>query len=125
RAWYHSLHRVRATASQQGRRLLGVGPGLYASERPFENLRQLGRQAGFPVLSLLETFRARIEAEGPLFWPDDVHHTPAGSRVFAEGLLAGLRRQQLIPCPPSDPRARHAVTYPAAPMATFSARQSR
>jgi len=122
---YPMPHQVSATASPEGRRRLGVGPGLYASERPFENLRQLGRQAGFPVLSLLETFRARIDDAGPLFWPDDVHHTPAGSRVFAEGLLAGLRRHQLIPCPPSAPRARQAVTYPAAPMATFSARESR
>jgi hypothetical protein len=102
---YPMPHQVSATASPEGRRRLGVGPGLYASKRPFEILGQLGRQERFPVISLLETFRARVDVDGPLFWPDDVHHTLAGATVFAEGVLAGLLRQQLVPCRRSDPRA--------------------
>jgi len=101
---YPMPHQVSATASPDGRRQLGLGPGLYTSERPFEILGQLGRQEGFPVISLLETFRARIDADGPLFWPDDFHHTPAGARVFAAGLVAGLHRQGIIPCRPAEPR---------------------
>ena len=101
---YPMPHQVSATASPDGRRQLGLGPGLYTSERPFEILGQLGRQEGFPVISLLETFRARIDADGPLFWPDDFHHTPAGARVFAAGLMAGLHRQGIIPCRPAEPR---------------------
>ena len=101
---YPMPHQVSATASPDGRRQLGLGPGLYASERPFEILGQLGRQERFPVISLLETFRARIDADGPLFWPDDFHHTPAGARVFAAGLVAGLHRQGIIPCRPAEPR---------------------
>ena len=101
---YPMAHQVSAAASPEGRRRLGVGPGLYASERPFKILGQLGRQEGFPVINLLGTFRARIDADGPLFWPDDVHNTPAGARVFAEGLLVGLLQQQVIPCRRSDSR---------------------
>jgi hypothetical protein len=41
-------------------------------------------------------FRAR-RAEGPLFRPTDVHHTPAGAAVFADGLVAGLRALDVLP----------------------------
>jgi hypothetical protein len=112
---YPMPHQVSATASPEGRRRLGVGAGFYASVRPFEILRQLGRQEGFLVISLLETFRARIHADGPLFWPDDPHYTPAGARVFAEGVSAGLRRHQLVPCRPSERRPPPGSTVHTSP----------
>jgi len=35
--------------------------------------------------------------EGPLFRAHDIHHTPAGAAVFADGVLAGLRGLDLLP----------------------------
>ena len=93
---YPHAQQVSADESPVGRRQLGAGPGLYASERPFERLEALGRQEGFPVVNLLPVFRAR-RAEGPLFRTHDIHHTPAGAMVFADGVLAGLRGPDVLP----------------------------
>jgi hypothetical protein len=92
---------VSARESPLGRRRLGVGPGLFASERPFARLRALGRRAGFPVVDLLETFRARTDAAaGPLFRHDDMHHTPAGAAVFADGIASALAAMDVVAgCP--------------------------
>jgi len=86
---YPHPYQVSADESREGRRQLGAGPGLYTSSRPFERLEALGRREGFPVVNLTPLFRAR-QAEGPLFRADDIHHTPAGAAVFAEGVVAGL-----------------------------------
>jgi len=40
----------------------------------------------------------RESREGPLFREDDIHHTAAGARVFAEGILAALLERRLVPC---------------------------
>jgi hypothetical protein len=93
---YPHAQQVSADESPVGRRQLGAGPGLYASERPFERLEALGRRESFPVVNLLSVFRAR-RAEGPLFRPHDIHHTPAGAAVFTDGVLAGLRGFDLLP----------------------------
>jgi len=74
-----------------------VGPGRLASERPFQILEDLGRRQGFPVLNLLPLFRERHITEGPLFWSDGIHHNPRGARVFAEGIVNGLRKYDLLP----------------------------
>jgi lysophospholipase L1-like esterase len=96
---YPHAQQVSADASPRGRRRHGLGPGLYSSERPFQILADLGRREGFPVIDLLHLFRERERSSGPLFWADDIHHTPAGARVFAEGIVAGLRRDGLVACP--------------------------
>ena len=95
---YPHAQQVSATASLMGRRFVGLGPGLYASERPFEILEGLGSREGFPVVNLLHLFRMRESREGPLFREDDIHHTAAGARVFAEGILAALLERRLVPC---------------------------
>jgi hypothetical protein len=101
---YPHAHQVSAKESPLGRRRLGAGAGLYTSERPFARLEALGRRAGFPVINLLATFRART-TEGPLFRHDDMHHTPAGAAVFADGVLSGLLSVRVLPpCGESRPR---------------------
>lgn len=94
---YPHPHQVSAAESQEGRRKLGIGPGFFTSERPFQILEDLGQREGFPVINLLPVFRRRDSAEGPLFWHDDIHHTPQGAKVFADGLLTGLLKQKFLP----------------------------
>jgi hypothetical protein len=94
-AYPHS-HQVSPAESPVGRRRLGAGAGLYTSERPFTRLEALGRREGFPVINLLAAFRART-VEGPLFRHDDMHHTPAGAAVFADGVLSGLLSLGMLP----------------------------
>ena len=94
---YPHPHQVSATASAEGRRRFGLRPGLYASERPLQILQALGRREGFPVITLLHHFR-RHAAEGALFWQDDIHQTPLGARVFADGIGGGLLERGLVPC---------------------------
>jgi hypothetical protein len=97
---YPHSQQVSAEESPTGRRQLGAGPGLYASERPFARLEALGRREGFPVINLVALFRARTAA-GPLFRRDDMHHTVAGAGVFAEGVLSGLLSVGALPaCAP-------------------------
>jgi hypothetical protein len=93
---YPHPHQVSADESPQGRRQLGTGPGLFASDRPFQRLEALGRRENFPVVNLVPLFRAR-RAEGPLFRSTDVHHTPAGAVVFADGIVAGLHGLSVLP----------------------------
>ena len=95
---YPHAQQVSAEASPVGRRRHGLGPELHDSERPFQILAELGRREGFPVIDLLRLFRDRERTGGPLFWADDIHHTPAGARVFAEGVVAGLRKDGLVSC---------------------------
>jgi hypothetical protein len=100
---YPHSHQVSADESPVGRRQLGAGPGLFTSERPFTRLSALGRREDFPVINLLAPFRAR-RAESPLFRHDDMHHTPAGAAVFADGVLEGLLSVGVLP--PCRARAR-------------------
>jgi lysophospholipase L1-like esterase len=102
---YPHAQQVSAEASPGGRRRHGLGPGLFDSERPFQILAGLGRREGFPVIDLLHRFREGEAREGPLFRIDDIHHTPAGARVFAQGVAAGLREHGLVPCGPASPSA--------------------
>jgi hypothetical protein len=105
---YPHAQQVSADASPGGRRRHGLAPGLHGSERPFQILADLGRREGFPVIDLLQLFRAREPREGPLFRADDIHHTPVGARVFAEGVVAGLLRHRLLRCPAAGMPARGA-----------------
>ena len=89
---------VSGLESPVGRRRVGVGPGFYASARPFRRLEDFGRAEAIPVINPLPLLRERTESEGPLFKRDDIHHTPAGARVFAEGIWHGLVQRRLIPC---------------------------
>jgi hypothetical protein len=100
---YPHAQQVAADASLGGRRRHGLGPGLYASERPFQILEALGRRVGFPVVNLLHLFREHTGRGTPLFWPDDIHHTPAGANLFASGIVAGLQQHQLVTCPSPAP----------------------
>jgi len=43
-------------------------------------------------------FRDRSVREGPLFFPDDMHHNSRGARVFADGVADGLVAAGLLPC---------------------------
>ncbi len=95
---YPHAQQVAADASPEGRRRHALGPGLFGSTRPFDILVELGRREGFPVLNLLALFRARERPNDPLFRADDIHHTRAGARVFAEGVVDGLDRLELVPC---------------------------
>ena len=95
---YPHAQQVSTDASPDGRRRHGLGPGLYESTRPFDILEALGRREGFPVINLLVFFRDRERANDPLFRSDDIHHTRAGARVFAEGIVDGLDRLALVPC---------------------------
>jgi lysophospholipase L1-like esterase len=91
-------HQVAADESAVGRQRFALRPGLFASEAPFQAIEALGRRQGFPVINLLEHFRRRRAADGPLFWDDDIHQNPRGARVFAEGVAAGLLDRNLLPC---------------------------
>ncbi|MGH7333422.1 MAG: hypothetical protein ACREKS_11920 [Candidatus Rokuibacteriota bacterium] len=98
---YPYAHQISATASPEGRRKFGIGPGLYASEAPFRILEHLGRRAGFPVLNLRSFIRSALEAQEragglPFYWPHDIHFTVHGARAFAEGLEQGLWRQGFL-----------------------------
>ena len=93
---YPHAHQVSATAALSARDRFGVRPGLYASERPFRRLEDLGRREGFPVITVLTQFRRRA-AEG-LYWDEDIHHTPLGARILGEGIRDGLLERNLIPC---------------------------
>jgi hypothetical protein len=98
---YPYAHQISATASAEGRRKFGIGPGLYASESPFRILEDLGRRGGFPVLNLRSFIRAALEAQEragglPFYWPHDIHFTVHGARAFAEGIEQGLWRSGFL-----------------------------
>jgi hypothetical protein len=101
-AVYPYAHQISATASAEGRRKFGVGPGLYASQRPFRILEDLGERAGFPVLNLRSFIRDALEIHErtvpqlPFYWPHDIHFTVHGARAFAEGLEQGLWREGFL-----------------------------
>jgi hypothetical protein len=94
---YPHAHQVAAHESPGGRRAFGIGPGLYASTRPFETVAALGQRDGFAVISLLDAFRRRADPARPLFRPDDIHHTVDGARVMADGIAAGILEAGLLP----------------------------
>lgn len=97
---YPYAHQVAAHEAPGGRARFGIGPGLYAADRPFRAVEAIGHRHGFPVLSLLETFRRRADPARPLFRSDDIHHTADGARVMAEGIAAGVLEAGLLPgCP--------------------------
>lgn len=94
---YPHAHQISATESPEGRRQVGIGPGLFPSERPFHAIEALGRREQIPVINLLGAFRGAEATGGPLFRADDIHHTPRGAAVFADGLLDGLLERDLLP----------------------------
>ena len=96
-AYPHS-HQVSAAESPVGRQRMGVGPGFYVTERPFVRLEALGRREDIPVVNLVQLFRDRSAREGPLFFPEDMHHNARGARVFAEEVADGLVAAGLVPC---------------------------
>lgn len=98
---YPHAHQVAADASPGGRAVFALRPGLYDSPRPFATLRAIGERADFPVIELRALFRDRATRGGPLFRTGDIHHTPRGAAVFAEGVRAGLLARRLVPCPAS------------------------
>ncbi len=92
-------HQVSATASPEGRLRFDLRPRLYASTRPFDLLEDFGRRHGVPVINLLALFRDAIRSEVRLFYEDDIHHTPQGARLLAQGIVTGLlKRELLTPC---------------------------
>lgn len=95
---YPHPHQVSAGESAVGRQRMGVGAGFYASDRPFRRLAALGQREGVPVIDLVGLFRERSAREGPLFFPEDMHHNVRGAQVFAEGVVAGLIGAHLVPC---------------------------
>jgi hypothetical protein len=95
---YPHGHQISEVESPEGRLKLGVGPGLYPSERPFQILEALGRREGFPVINLLGFFRDRERTDWPLYRRDDFHHDFSGVFVLAEGLRNELLARRLVPC---------------------------
>ena len=95
---YPHAYQVSATASPMGRERMGMAQGLFASTRPFTILESFGAARGVPVINLLDLFREREPVQGPLFRERDFHHTAAGTAVFAEGIVRGLRARRLVPC---------------------------
>lgn len=93
---YPHAHQVAAHESPRSRAQFGIGPGLYASERPFQTVEAIGQRQGFPVISLLRAFRRRADPARPLFRSDDIHHTPEGARVMAAGIAGGLLETGLL-----------------------------
>ena len=93
---YPHPHQVAADESPVGRQRFALRPGLFTSEAPFQAIEAVGRREGFPVINLLEHFRRGRAADGPLFWEDDIHQNPRGARVFAEGVVTGLRSHGLL-----------------------------
>jgi hypothetical protein len=99
-AVYPHAHQVAPHESPGSRSSFGLGPGLYASDRPFRTVEAIGQREGFGVISLLEAFRRRADPARPLFRPDDIHHTVDGARLTAEGIAAALLERGLVPrCP--------------------------
>ena len=97
---YPHGHQVAAHETLGSRASIGLGPGLYTSDRPFRTLTEIGHREGFAVISLLEVFRRRADPARPLFRFDDIHHTVAGARVMAEGMAAALLEGGLVSrCP--------------------------
>ncbi len=90
-------HQVSATASPGGRLRFDLAPRLYASTRPFELLEDFGRHHGVPVINLLSLFREESRSSLPLFYDDDIHHTPHGARLLARGIVTGLTSHELLP----------------------------
>ena len=95
---YPHAYQVSATASPVGRVRMGMGAGLFTSQRPFAMLEEVGARERIPVINLLTLFREREPRQGPLFRERDFHHTKAGAAVFGEGVLSGLREHRLVPC---------------------------
>ncbi|HMH51192.1 MAG TPA: SGNH/GDSL hydrolase family protein [Candidatus Acidoferrum sp.] len=95
---YPHPHQVAADESPVGRQQFALRPGLFTSEAPFRRIEAVGRREGFAVINLLEHFRRRRATDGPLFWDHDIHQNPRGARVFAEGVVTGLRAHDLLPC---------------------------
>jgi hypothetical protein len=97
---YPHAHQVAPFESPGSRAGFGLGPGLYASDRPFRAVRAIGQREGFAVISLLEAFRRRADPARPLFRSDDIHHTVEGARLMGEGITASLLESGLVPrCP--------------------------
>jgi hypothetical protein len=94
---YPYAHQVAPFEAPGGRARFGIGPGLYASDRPFSVVEAIGRSRGFPVISLLDTFRRQANPARPLFRTDDIHHNADGARVMADGIAEGLLEAGLIP----------------------------
>ena len=112
---YPHAHQVSATAALGARDTFGLRPRLYASDRPFRRLESLGAREGFPVISVVGEFRRRV-GEG-LFRDDDIHHTPLGARVLADGIRDGLVARGLVPCEDaalSAPGSRRRARTPGA-----------
>ena len=97
-AMYPHAHQISEVESPEGRLKLGVGPGLYLSERPFQILEALGRREEFPVINLLAFFRDRERTDWPLYRRDDFHHDFSSVFVLAEGLRNELLARRLVPC---------------------------
>ncbi len=94
---YPHAPQVAAFESPGSRALFGLGPGLYASTRPFDAIASMGQRHGFVVISLLDRFRHAASPARALFRTDDIHHTIQGARVMAEGIAAGLLEAGLVP----------------------------
>ncbi len=97
---YPHAHQVAPHESPASRAGFGIGAGLYPSDRPFRTVETIGRRHGFPVISLLEAFRRRVDPARPLFRSADIHHTVDGAQVMADSIAAGLLEGRLVPrCP--------------------------
>lgn len=94
---YPYPHQVAAHEAPDGRARFGIGPGLYATDRPFRTVQAIGARHAFPVISLHETFRRHADPARPLFRANDIHHTAAGARVMADAIAAELLARALVP----------------------------
>ncbi|MEE3259495.1 MAG: hypothetical protein VX293_09820 [Candidatus Latescibacterota bacterium] len=87
-ATYPWGHQVNAREWMPGR-LAFVPEDAVISDRSLEQIRRFAAQNGIELLDLFPAFRA-YAGEAPLYYPFDMHWTPAGHQLFTHQL------QQLI-----------------------------
>ncbi|OGY17679.1 MAG: hypothetical protein A2900_05960 [Candidatus Chisholmbacteria bacterium RIFCSPLOWO2_01_FULL_50_28] len=83
------------------RERMGFELGKTYSTRDLEMMESLAKEEGIPVVNSVEAFRN--SQEFPLFFPEDIHFTPAGHAVFAQTIATYLlehRRQLGLPPTP-------------------------
>ena len=95
------LEKMIAAARSIGARIVIVHIPTNAFNRetagyPGERLTRFGQRLGVPVI---DTRPALLEAAKTeqMYWEKDIHCTPAGYRVIAETIYAGLVANRLVP----------------------------
>ena len=95
---YPHPHQVSAAESPVGRRRMGVGPGFYATERPFVRLENLGRRQGVPCRQPGAPVSPPVRGRRPSVLPGGHAPERAGGARLRGGVAAGLVAAAVVPC---------------------------